>query len=184
MAELDIFCTKGEFDALLRGAVGKGYIVHVKRHLPTPNPALCESPEGLLTALGQGVHAFFLERKDVSRYPLALERIDKAGTTFWYERSKEGGPVIEAYFFAPFENIDGRFVACSLLTYHSKIINPYTGQAEAAGDSIKEAFIELVSGLKRVCRRVKATKRSALVSPGVDVLLRDGWSLAPPFEGL
>lgn len=182
MADVDCFVTRDEFLGLLQGALAEGYVVHAKKHLVAPVPAICRTAEDVASAVMDGQHAFLLERPDLSRYPIELVPVDKDGSRFWYARSKEGGPVIEAHYFAPFEKEGRRVVACSLVTYHTQIINPKTGQFEAAGESIKEAFSLLLTPLRKASRRVKAEKRSAMVSPGVEALLASGWSLAAPFE--
>jgi hypothetical protein len=182
MAEFDYFLTQGEFVRLLEAAVVTGYVVHVKKHLPTPMPQLCRTTEEISAAVGTGDCSFLLERSDMSRYPIELIRVDKSGSQFWYPRPKEGGPVIEAYFYPPFEKGDRRVVPCSLLTYHAKIINPNTGQFEPAGDVIKSAFRSMISGLRKASRQVRAVKRSAFVSSGVDAMIKAGCVLAPPFD--
>lgn len=181
MADFDCFVTREEFLSLLQRALAEGYVVHVKRHLVAPIPEICRTAEDVASAMRDGQHAFLLEKPKVSRYPVELVPADRNGSRFWYARSKEGGPVIEAHYFSPFEKEGRRVVPCSLVTYHTQIINPKSGQLEAAGKPIKEAFSFLIAPLRKASRRVKSEKRSAMVSPGVDALLASGWSLAAPF---
>jgi len=181
MAELNCFITNAEFIGLLQGALADGYVIHSKRHLSSPMPAICHSAEEVASAVSGGQHAFILERPEVCRYPIELVPVEGNGSRFWYARSKEGGPVIEAHYFAPFEKVGRRVVPCSLVAYHTRIINPRTGQLEAAGEPIKVAFSLLLAPLRKTSRRVKSAKQSAIVSPGVDALISSGWSLAPPF---
>lgn len=183
MAEFYYFCTKNEFVGLLHASLIDGYVVHVNKHLAVPISTICTTVEEINSAIDDGQQAFFLARPDITRYPVELISVEREdGSLFWYPRSREGGPVIEAYFWSPYEKNGRRIAPCSLLTYHAKIINPDSGQFEPSGVAIKQAFGELVTSLRKRSRQVKAATRSAFVSPGMDAMLASGWVLAPPFE--
>jgi hypothetical protein len=134
--------------------------------------------------LKSGQSAFLLERDDFSRYPIRLRPITREGVKLWYPHAKEGGPVIETYFWGPYSKGEGKFIACSLFGYHAKIENPTTGEEERAGDAVKAAYEKLTAPLRKGSRRVRSPsgKRSAYVSPCTDAMLARGWKLAPPFE--
>lgn len=184
MAEFDFFCTKTELVGLLKEALVDGYRVQQKKHLQSPDRQYCETADDVEAAIACDQYAFLLERSDMTRYAVQLQSADREGVTFWYLRPNEGGPVIEVYFWAPFEKDGRRVVPCSLLTHPTRIINPSTDELEPAGESVKAAFAAIVAGIRKRSRRVRSMTRTAFVMPGVDEMLAAGWSLASPFDGV
>jgi hypothetical protein len=182
MAEFDHFCTKDELVALLQTALIDGYVILAKKHLSRPAPEVFTTAEEIAEAVRKGQYAFLLTRPDITRYPVEPILFREDDRQFWYLRPKEGGPVIEIYFFAPFEKNGRRVVPCSSFSYHGKIIRPHDGEYEPSGESIKKAFNSLISSLRKKSRRIQSVKRSAYVSLGVDKLLASGWKLAAPFD--
>lgn len=182
MPEFDCFCTKDEFAHTLQEAMLEGYGVHVRRHLSEPHSVVHRDPSAVVPALEAGSAAFLLERADITRYPIGLVAVDGTGVREWALRSKEGGPVIEAYFWAPYQRENRRIVACSLFSYHSKIRRP-DGIEEPAGDGVRRAFRKLIAPLRLRSRMMKGKTKSAFVTPGVDERLASGWVLAAPYGG-
>lgn len=181
MAELDYFCTRAEFTSLLKEALAAGYKVQMKKHLSAPKLQYCATVDDVECAVAGGQHAFLLERDDLTRYVLKPQSAERDGVPFWYVRPKEGGPLIEMYFFSPYEREGRKVVPCSLISYHQRVINPSTGEPEPAGQAVKVAFGDLVRGLRTQSRRVRWTSRMALVSPDVESMLAEGWTLDAPF---
>jgi hypothetical protein len=182
MAEFDCFLTRTEFAELLESALRDSFRLCINKNLPRPEREYVQEKEDIRRLLEANQFAFILEREDFSRHPVALRPIERDGVKLWYPRAKEGGPVIEAYFFAPYLENDDRFIPCSLITYSTKFVNPTTGLEEAAGGDVKHAYDALVGPLRKAFKRVRSTKRVAYVSPRVRRLIESGWKLAKPFE--
>ncbi len=182
MADLDYFITRDEFATLLEASFDNGFRLCINKNVPWPKHECIEMKESIRPVLESKQHAFMLERADFSRYPVRLRSIEREGVTLWYPRTKEGGPVIEIYFFAPFAKDDARFIPCSLITYHTTIVNPVTGLEEPAGETIKRVYDELVLPIRERFKCVRSAKRTAYVSPGAQAMVEAGWQLAPPFD--
>ncbi len=184
MTELDYFCTKHELVAVLEQALRSGFHIKVKAQRDAPIPIICRSVADIQDTVNRGSASFLLEREDFTRYPLEMIEGKRKESRFWYFRAKEGGPVIELYFFAPYVKDGTRYIPCSLLSYHDKIVNPSNGQIEAAGAEVRRVFSSLAEPLKASSRRISSLKRAAFVSPGVDHELTTGCLLAKPFNVL
>jgi hypothetical protein len=181
MAEFNCFVTEEDIVELLQKALGDGFKIYLDKTFPSPIAEVCADAEAVRGAVKHDQYAFLLEHPRFSRYPVGLRPIERNGERCWYPRSKEGGPVIEVHFFAPFNKGDLGFIPCSLLAYHTKIINPVTEEFEPAGEEIRRAFAALTSIFRRGSRRVRSKTRSAYVLPRVDAMLASGWNLAQPF---
>jgi hypothetical protein len=182
MSDFDCFCSATEFVDLLAGSLVNGYTIHINKNTVQPIAEICTTGDSLRLAFEAKQYSYILTRNDFTRYQIKLRSILRSGVEYWYPRAKEGGPVIETHFFAPYEKDGCKFIPCSLISYHSKIINPIMNRLELAGNAVKEAFEELVSDLRKRSRRVRCKTRSAFVSPEVDVMLSAGWTLGPPFD--
>ena len=182
MAELDVFISRAEYVEFLCAALASGYRIQSNKNLRSPEAEYCSSEADIRTAVDASQYAFLLEREDFSRYPVKLRSFERDGTVWWYPRAAEGGPAIETCHWAPYEKAGRRIVPCALLACPSSTIEPETRATERAGPALKAAFSELTAPLRKVCRRVKSARRSALVTPGIDELLASGWRLADPFE--
>jgi hypothetical protein len=181
MAELDCFITLDEFADILGRALDEGFSLCLNKNVLDPQYEYVNQKESVRELLHQKQYAYILERKDFTRFPAQLRPIQREGSTVWYPRPREGGPNIEAYFFGDYVKEGLRFVACSLFAHGTKILNPSTGREEPAGGEVNKAFQSLLAPLKREAARVRSTKRTAYVSAGVQVMLKSGWRLAPPF---
>ena len=182
MAELDCFLTEDEFIGLQEKALDDGYEISLNKNLRQAVPEFVRSGEEVRARVKEGQYSLLLGRSDFTRHPVALRPIERGGQSYWYPRAKEGGPVIEIHYFAPFEKGGKKIVPCSLLSYQERIVNPSTRKQEEAGEPIKKAFAALFADLRGKSRRVKSASRAAYVSPGVDALISEGWSLGPPFD--
>lgn len=181
MAGHDLFVTREEFVELLASALGAGFRIQLNKNLPTPSPEYCATRSEVEQAIGQGQHAFLLERDDFSRYPVKIRHVTLDGKETWYPRAKEGGPVIEASYFAPFEREGERYVPSSLFACHTKIVTPGDRAVEPAGSAVVRALQALVAPIQSASQKVKSNRKSAFVSPGVQEALASGAKLAEPF---
>lgn len=178
MAGHDLFVTREEFVELLGSALAAGFRIQLNKNLPTPSPEYCATRSDIERAVGQGQHAFLLERDDFSRYPVEIRQVVLDGKETWYPRAKEGGPVIEAQYFAPFELEGERWVACSVFSCQAKIMTPGDRSVEPAGSAVVKALLALVAPIQAASQKVKANRKSAFVSPGVQQVLDAGAKLA------
>lgn len=178
MAGHDLFVTREEFVELLGSALAAGFRIQLNKNLPTPSPEYCATRSDIERAVGQGQHAFLLERDDFSRYPVEIRQVVLDGKETWYPRAKEGGPVIEAQYFAPFETEGERFVACSLFSCQAKIMTPGDRSVEPAGSAVVKALLALVAPIQAASQKIKSNRKSAFVSPGVQQVLDSGAKLA------
>ena len=175
--------TREEFVELLASALADGFRIQLNKNLPTPSPEYCATRAEIERAVGQGQYAFLLERADFSRYPVEIRHVTLDGKETWYPRAKEGGPVIEASYFAPFEKEGERYVPCSLFSCHTKIATPGDRTVEPAGSAVVKALLGLVAPMQSASQKVKSNRKSAFVSPGVQEALASGAKLAEPFTG-
>jgi hypothetical protein len=176
-----MFVTKHEFVELLASALADGFKIQLDKKLPTPAPEYCGTRADIEREVGQGQYAFLLERGDFSRYPVKIRQVVVNGKEFWYPRSKEGGPVIDACYFDPFQKEGERYVPCSLFSCHTKIVTPGDRTVEPAGSAVVKALLGLVAPLQSASQKVKSSRKSAFVSPGVQEALASGAKLAEPF---
>ena len=181
MAEFNCFLNKTELVEFLANALRDGFTVWLNKNYPRPTAEPCANAQDIRAAIENRQFAFLLERPDFTRYPLSLRAIERHGQRMWYPRAKEGGPMIEVYFFEPFTRENRGLIPCSLLSYHPKIIVPTTGEFEATGEEVKRAFGSLCAGLRGQSRRVRSKTKTAYVMPGIEAMLAAGWSLAEPF---
>lgn len=184
MAELNVFLTKAEYAGTLVRCLANGFSVIEDGKLPTPVAAYCRTAADVDAAVSRNSLSFFLERSDFSIHPLRMREVERENVTFWYLRAVEGGPVIELHYWNAYERDRRRVIPGALFAYHSKIINPDTGVREPSGPAVKAAFVELTRPLRKGARRVRSVEgtRTALVTPGVDAMLAEGWELGPPFS--
>lgn len=182
MAEFAYFWTKREMLDFLCAAFNAGYTVQVNKDMPTPTHAICNTIGEIEAAVGRREFAFILTRADITSYPFKFRQFARDGVDLWYFRTRVGGPCIEIYSADLYERDGKQIVPCSTLAYHSKILHPDTDQFEPAGDAIVKEFNAMIAPLRKKAKKVKSTKRTAYVSPGVVVLLASGYVLATPFE--
>ena len=181
MAEHDLFVTEKEFVELIASALDDGFRIQLNKNLPTPAPEYCATRAEIEQAVKQGQYAFLLERDDFTRYPVKVRQVVVNGKEFWYPRSKEGGPVIEAFYWAPFQRDGQTYVPCSLFASHTKIVTPGDRSHEPSGSAVVRALQALVASMQAASQRVKSHRKSAYVSPGIQEALAAGAKLAEPF---
>jgi hypothetical protein len=182
MAEFGCIITENEYSGFLEAALAGGFKLCLNKYLPRPEHEYVTERRAVPHLLHTKQYAFLLERDDFSRYPVRLIPIERKGVKVWYPRAKEGGPVIETYFWAPFTKGDARFIPCSLIACSAKIVNPMNGTLEPAGDAVKRAYNTLIAPLRKNFKKVRSTKRVAYVSPGAQAMIGAGWRLADPFD--
>ena len=178
---MDCFITRNEFRQFLLTALDSGCEIQVNKNLTSPIPAVCAGAEEVISAVNDGARSFLLEHPKISRHPISLSHFIKDGVTMWYPRSKVGGPAIEVMYWAPFEKEGEKIIPCSLISYHSKIFNPKSGELEPAGEAVKIFSRSLLAPLREISKTVRSKNRSAIMTPDVENMLASGWILAAPF---
>ena len=95
----------------------------------------------------------------------------------WTPDPQYSGPLIDLSFGAPFERDGIRGIPVATISHYANIFNPVTRQSEPVGDAVRNAYKEIVDPMRKHFKKVKFTKRTAYVSPGVDEMLQAGWVL-------
>lgn len=182
MAEFNYFLTKCELVDILERAIEHGYTIQLNKNLDRPVPIFLRDLASIEYAIQNKDFAFVLTRNDLTRYPFKFEHFTRDGETFWYFRTRVGGPCIEIYFWNPYEKNGVRYVPCAEIAIYSKILHPETDEEELAGVAAKSLFSFFISPLRKSSKKVKSVKRTAYVSSGVMALLDSGYVLNEPFK--
>jgi hypothetical protein len=177
MPEFDCFITIDEYAELLATALSNGFRLCLKKRLLAPKHEYVPDSEAIPVLLESRQYAFLLERNDFTHCPVELRETTRDGQKMWFPLETNGGPVIETYFWRPFEKQGSRTIPCSLIA-HGRLF-------ERTGEPIKKAYATIVAPLRKKFRRVHSARRTqvAYVSAGVDAILDAGWRLAEPFSG-
>jgi hypothetical protein len=185
MPEFSCFITAKDYADILATARADGFRLCLKKTLSAPKHEYVAEADDIPALLKNKQNSFLLERNDFTRCSVALRAVTRNGQRLWFPLTNEGGPVIETYFFPPYEKDGQRVIPCSLIAYGGKFFNPMTERQESAGSSIKNAYHTIVAPLQKRFRLVHSAqrKRRAYVSRGIDDMLEVGWTLAQPFRG-
>lgn len=179
MAAVNFYITELEFFGLRDRAMDLGHSVWPTQKYAASHPPAYSSKEEIDALSKYDKYAFILTRDDYCRYPIVYKDMMKEEKRYWYWSGGNCGPAIQAYFWAPYERGGVRLIPCSLFCYDRKIMNP-SREFEVPGKPIATALRELLAPIRKTARRVKFVTRTPYVSQGVEKMLAQGWTLAPP----
>lgn len=177
MAQLDFAVTKDEYALLLEELFDKGHKLCIKKHYTDTKPEYVAAKSDIRQLLDAKQYHFYLERPDYSRYPVKTRSFMRKGVQMWAPDPQYCGPLISLGFWAPYERDGFRAIPVSAIDHYASIYHPVTEESEKVGDAVRKAYKEIVDPMRKRFRKVKFTKRTAYVSPGVDEMLQSGWVL-------